>query len=281
MQILFPVLAAILQASSLLVDKTILTIRRMSFKAYIGTSFPLIFLITLALFLAARPPLAWENFYGNFGVLLLVAIGLTVGGNLMFYRALKTDRLGEIETLSLLAAIPTILVSGIIFTDERKFTILIPALIASCAVVWAHWERHHFKIAHGTLFYLLWALIAGPVAAAVLKVILTVWNPISFELIRSGVVALIFGYLYFERPRFVPPRAIPFLILTNLFTVFAGIFLLFSYQRSGIIYTVLLFSLQPLLVYFGSVVFLKEPIHWKKMVAFFIVLIAIGVAQIM
>ena len=48
-----------------------------------------------------------------------------------------------------------------------------------------------------------------------------------------------------------------------------------------LVYTMLIFSLQPLLVYFASLFFLKEPFHWKKFVAFIVVLASIAAAQIM
>jgi drug/metabolite transporter (DMT)-like permease len=63
-------------------------------------------------------------------------------------------------------------------------------------------------------------------------------------------------------------------------TSVAWILFYFSYQRSGIIYTILIFSLQPLLVYLASVFFLKESLYWKKAVAFIVVLLSIAVAQV-
>ena len=45
MNALLPLLAAFLQASSLTLDKAILSIRRMSYQTYIGFSFPLTFFI--------------------------------------------------------------------------------------------------------------------------------------------------------------------------------------------------------------------------------------------
>jgi len=75
-------------------------------------------------------------------------------------------------------------------------------------------------------------------------------------------------------------KALPFLIITNLLTTIAWILYYFSYQISGIIYTVLIFSLQPLLVYAASLIFLKEKFHWKKFAAFMITLAAIIISQI-
>jgi drug/metabolite transporter (DMT)-like permease len=75
-------------------------------------------------------------------------------------------------------------------------------------------------------------------------------------------------------------KAFSLLVATNILTSIAWILFYFSYQRSGIIYTILVFSLQPLLVYLASTFFLKEPFHWKKAAAFAIVLLSIGIAQV-
>ena len=54
MTFLFPILAAILQAGSLTLDKVVLSIRRVNFKTYTGVSFPLIFLSFVNLLFALR-----------------------------------------------------------------------------------------------------------------------------------------------------------------------------------------------------------------------------------
>lgn len=280
MNFLFPLFAAILQAGSITLDKVVLSIRRVNFKTYTGVSFPLIFLITLVLFLIFRPPLSLDLLAGNLWWLLLVLIVMTILTNLIFYRALDDDKLGEIQTLNLLQAIPIIIFASIFFTDERNYSVIIPALIAALAVIWSHWEHHHFKIAKHTLPLLIWSLSTAPIGASISKILLTSWNPISLELVRSGAVALILGPLFVKYAQKISLKAFLLLVATNILTSVALILFYFSYQRSGIVYTMLVFSFQPLLVYLASVFFIKEPIHWKKATAFAIVLLSIGIAQI-
>lgn len=194
---------------------------------------------------------------------------------------MDADRLGEIETLGLLSAIPVIILSSVIFTDERNFFVLIPALLASLAIVWSHWERHHFQIAKKTSPFLIWTLLAAPAGAVISKVLLAAWNPISLRLVTDGVIAVILGPLFYKQERNISPRAFNLLVLTNILTSIAWILFYFSYQRSGIVYTTLIFSLQPLLVYFAALFFLRESFHYKKFAAFLVVLASIVIAQIM
>lgn len=280
MNFLLPILAAVLQAASFTLDKVILSVRRVDFRAYTGMSFPLVFFITLIIFIIFRPPFSSELIYGEFFWWLLVSIILSVGSNILFYRALDQDKLNELETIGLLSAIPVVIFSGILFTDERNFFVLIPALAASTAIIWSHWKGGHFLIKKDTRPFLIFSLLIAPLSASASKVLLTAWHPISLELFRSGALAAIMSFLFVGKMQKIPDRAVLLLILTNILTTIAWILFFFSYQRSGIIYTMLLFSLQPLLVYFAAIFLLKEKLNHKKFIAFLVVLASIVVAQI-
>src|SRR3989338_3891203 len=221
MNAFLPLLAAVLQASSVTLDKAILRMRRVDFREYTGVSFALLFLLTPAAFLIVRPPFPLTLLGGSMGFLILASSGMTVVTNIAYYRALDHDRLQEMETLGLLAAIPTIVGSGILFSDERNPAVLVPALIAAIAVIWSYWERHHFAIARRTLPFLLWALAAGPAQAAVLKILLASWNPISLELVRSAITAAVFGMLFRQSMRPVSLHAFRFLLATNVLSAVA------------------------------------------------------------
>ena len=280
MSLILPISAAILQAASFTIDKFTLLIKRVTYKTYIGISFPLAFLFTLIIFLMFKPPLTLELFAGKYLWLLILSIILIIGTNVIFYRALKSDLLSEIQTISLITNIPLIIFAAFIFTDERNILIILLALITIGSVIWSHWEKGHFKIAKKTLPFLLWALIVAPFSGIISKILLEIWNPISLELVRNGAIAFLFIFMFFKSIKSVPKKALPLLLLTNLLTTTAWILYFFSFKILGITQTVLIFSLQPLLVYFSSVYFLKEEFHWKKFAAFIIILVAIFISQI-
>ena len=279
--IFLPIIAAILQAASFTLDKVILSLRHVSFRTYISISFPLSFLVTLCVFLVFRPPFNTSLLWGFPGFLLFISITGSFITNILFYRALDHDKLGEIEILDLLRAIPVIVFSSVIFTDERQPAILLPALIASAAVIWSHWEHHHLKIARQTLPFFLWSLAIAPVSAAIAKTLLQIWNPISLQLVINGILALLFILMFQKYMTEASPKAFRFLLITNVLTTTAWILFYFGYQRLGIVHTLLLFSLQPFLVYLASIFILKERPSWKRNVAFVIVLISIGIAELM
>lgn len=280
MNIFFPILAALFQASSFTIDKAILSRLRVSSISYIGASFPLIFFITLGFFLFFRPLFPLEFFAEHWLLLLLSIVGSAVT-NVLYYRALKNDTLQELQSLDLLQVIPIIIFSGAFFRDERNTFIIIPACVAAIAVAWSHWEHHHFRIGRKTLPYVAWSLAIAPLFAPISKILLTGSHPISLELIRSGGLAVMFLLLFGAPARTLSSRAWGMVLVTNTLTSAAWILFFMSFQRSGIIFTLLIFSLQPLLVYFASIVILKEPVQWKKIASFFIILLAIGFSRIM
>ncbi|MDP3794866.1 MAG: DMT family transporter [bacterium] len=280
MNFLLPLAAAVLQAGSFTLDKVALSARGMTFRSYIGVSFPLIALITLAIFLVVRPPIDPGLLVGMPLALLAVSIALTIIINLIFYRALDDDRLSELETIGLLQTFPVIILSSLVFADERNVAVITAAFVAALAIFWSHWEGRHFRMARHTVPFFLSAICLAPVGTLVARQLLTLWHPVALELVRSTVLALIFGFLFSRYTARVRLNTWLLLIGTNTLTSVAWLLYYFSYQRSGIIYTILLFSIHPLLVYFSSVFFLKEPLQWKKLAAFVVVLAAIVTAQI-
>ncbi len=282
MNFFFPIAAAILQASSFTLDKVILGIRRINFKTYTAISFPLLFLIDAVIFLIIRPPFSFGLFAGINGLILFASLAASIITNIAFYRALKEDELGEMQTLSLLYSVPTILVASLLFADERKLIVIIPATIAALVVFWSHWERKHFSLKPKTFAFFAWFMISSPFIAAMNKVLLRSWNPIPLEMVRDGLTALILLPLFYgAATAHIPLKGRLLLVATNVLSALAWIFFYFSYKTSGVVYTALLFSLQPLLVYFSSIFFLREPFHKKKFFAFLIVIACIVAANIL
>ena len=277
---LLPLIAAILQAGSFTLDKFVLSMRSVSYKTYNGISLPLSALIMLALFLIVQPPLLPSIFTSDIVWLIAISIVISVVTNILFYRALDDDSLSEMQTIELLQTFPILFLSGVVFSDERNLFIIIPALFASTTLFWSHWESKKFNLAPNTWPFFVWSLTAIPAGALIAKTLLTVWNPISFELVRWSVVALVTSILFYKEALAIRGRAFYFLVLTNILSTVGMVLFYYSYQRSGIIYTLLLFSLQPFLVYLAACLLFKEKIHWKKSVAFLIVLISIIIAQI-
>ncbi|MBR9705009.1 EamA family transporter [Candidatus Pacearchaeota archaeon] len=280
MAIFFPISAALIQAGSMTMDKIVLSIKKVTYKNYMGISFPLIFLFTLIIFLIFRPELNLHLLKGKYIFFLIAMIALVIITNLLYYRALKKDLLSEMQTISLLRGIPLIIFAAIIFPMERNYLIIALSVIALIAIIWSHYEHNHFKISKKTLPFLIWILTLAPLTGILNKFILEIWSPITMQLVTDGIIVLILTPLFFKDIKTFPKKGIPLILLINFLTSIAWILYFFSYQVSGIIYTVLIFSLQPILVYLASLIFLKEKINYKKLIAFIIIIAVIIISQV-
>jgi len=275
-----PLISAFLQAGSFTLDKIILNTKQVTYKIYDGASFLIMFLINVVLFLLFRPDFSLSSLT-PFTLLLIGASSAIFIGNVFFlYRALDLDKLGEIDIIVLFRSVAVILLSTLFFADERNPTAVVLGIVAMLALVWSHWEHHHFKLNHRTLWLLVWMISIAPLSDLMTKVLLETIHPLPLEIMRTGIMALVLGPIYYQYEKHVRTRVFFLLILTNILTTIAAFLYFLSYQRVGIVQTVLIFSLQPLLVYGASIAFLKEKFKWKKAVAFAIVLGAIILAQI-
>ncbi len=280
MGIFTPLFAAVLQAASFTCDKVILNIRHINYKTYTAISFPMLFVVDCIIWFIVRPPLTFSMFGGTTGLVLIGTVAMLLITNILYYRALDHDHVSEINVLSLTSAIPVIIVNALIFSDERKLLILFPAIIAALAVVWSHWESNELKFARHTPAFLAWLWFSAPLTAAGAKIILATWSPIVLELVRDGAIALILFPAFRSAIRNVPVRGWFLFILTNTLSSIGWILYFYGYQNLGIVYTGLLFALQPLLVYFSGVLLLKEPFVLKKFIAFLVVIASIVVTQV-
>lgn len=278
MHFLFPLVGSVSQGTSFVIDKTILSMRHISFRTHIGVGFPIYWLMMLGAFFIFRPTLFPSTDIYHLGLIAL-GIGISLATNIFYYRALDADELSGIEVIDLFRSIPIIIVSSILFADERNLTLFVAGLAASIAIIWSHWRNGHLAIRRRTLPFLLWGMVTAPASAAIAKVLLAIWHPVALFLIQDAVITFFAMYLYQKEFKKITPKLLGLLILSSALSVGGWILFGLSYQQLGVVHTTLLFSLQPLIVYFASLIILKEPHHWKKTAAFFVVLAAILLAE--
>jgi drug/metabolite transporter (DMT)-like permease len=279
MNAIIPALAAVSQSASFLVDKAALRVRNMSFRGYLGMSFPLLFALSLGIFVVFAPPFTRELFAWPMSGIFALSALLIIVMNVVFYRAMAKDEMQELEVLELLERIPAIVVTAAVFSDERAPVVVGAALVSSLAIAWSHWTGKHFSIKRTSLHFLMLGLITAPIRVALTKVLLGMWHPISLEIARNAVFSTVFWPIYRRDMQTVPRRAALMVIVANLLTFAAAILGHMSYQLSGVVYTILLMSLQPFLVYLGAVIFLGERFHARKFAAFLVVLGSILAVQ--
>ena len=256
--------------------------KRIDWQTYTSISFPLLMLFDALFLLIVHPAINWNSLGGIAGVFVIVTIVAGFITNTLYYRALDDENLHELQTWSVFLGIPTIIVTSILFTDERRLVVLIPALVAIAAVTWSHMrENHGLAIRPKTVAFIGWMFVAAPALTVMNKVILETWNPILLELVRDSTLAFIFWLIVFKGIKHVNKTAWAFLLATNICSSAGWILYYYGFQRLGIVETMLVFSLQPVLTYGFALVFLKEKLHPRQLIAFVVVLGCIAAAQLL
>ena len=280
MNLLLPLAATILQTASAVVDKIILSKRKLPYETYIAYSFPMIFIVNALLMILFAPPFGAYLFTNTTIMLLAADIIIIVGANIFYYKLLKKESLSETYTIGLLSNIPSVLVVGLFFASERSPLTLILALISVGVLAAAHYKNGRLFVSKKEAAYAIWTLAIFPFGAVISKQLLFTWSPISLEFVRGGLVTAVMLFFYARYLKSVDLKTMMLLITTNAVSAIGWIYYFFSYQQSGVVFTILVISLQPLLVYFASVFLLKEKLEMKKFMAFCIIVLSIIVVEI-
>ena len=282
MGIFSPLIAALLQAGSYTLDNAALNVRRIDWKTYTSVSFPLLMIFDALFLLIVRPAVTWSALGGLAGIFVAVSIVTGYITNALYYRALDDEDLHELQTWGVFLAIPTLIVTSVLFTDERNLVVLIPALVATAAVTWAHLGKGNgLAVRPKTIAFIGWMLVATPALAGMSKVILQSWNPIMLELVRDTSLAFIFWLTVSKGISQVNRKAWSYLLATNLCSSAAWILYYYGFQQLGIVHTMLLFSLTPVLTYVFALLFLREKFLPRRIIAFVVVLVCIAAAQLL
>jgi len=209
-------------------------------------------------------------------ILIFAGIVLfTILANICYYKAMKWEKLSELEPVHLLQPLFLVLLASIFFVSERNLNILIPSIIAALALIFSHVKKHHLRFDKyiliailGSLFYALENLLV--------KIILPYYSPLSMYFFRS-LFALIFLYLIF-RPKFskeIKGKERWIILVTAVLWIFYRVLAFYGYLELGLVFTTLILMLSPIFVYFLAFKFLGEKPGWRNIVAAIVILASV------
>ncbi|MCK4552972.1 DMT family transporter [Candidatus Pacearchaeota archaeon] len=267
----FPILGAVALATGLVVQKTLLRKRKINIKLFQSAEF---LAITLALlpfvyFFWKIDAQAFE--LGNTLIFSLVII-LSIAANLFTYYSMKWEKLNNLEPaklleplfIILLAIIFSYLVSETLF--ERNIKIIIPALIASAAIIFSHIKKHHLHFNKyfiaailGSFFFALELIIT--------RLILDFYSPTTFYFLRCTTIFLI-SFIAFKPDFSKLNKKVKLQIFALGFLwAFYRVIIYYGFLKLGVIFTTLMIMLSPIFIYLFAWKFLKEKLSWRNIVA--------------
>lgn len=278
-----PILGAIALAGGTILERIVLRIKKVDIKLYQTASF-------LAIVVGMLPLIYffWSINSGalapkNIFLFSLVVIFSTIANLLVFY-SMKWEKVGNLEPAKVLEPLFVILLA-IIFSFfaenlyERNLRIVVPAIIASLALVFSHIKRHHLQFnkyfvaaIFGSFFFALELVIS--------RLILDFYSPITFYFLRSFSIFLL-SFLIF-RPNFkkLNSKVSWQIFLTGLIWIVYRIAVYYGYLKIGVISTTLVLMLGPIFIYALAYFILKEKISWRNVLAAIIIVASMIYAMV-
>ena len=278
MFVYIPILGAIALATGTIFEKIILAKRKVEIKLYQTTSFFLIeiSLLPLIYFFWKMTPEAFEA--KNILIFVGVIISATIA-NFLFYYSLKWEKVSNLEPARMLEPLFTIFLAiafsfviPVIYESNSK--IIIPAIIASLALIFSHVKKHHITFNK----YFIAAIFSSLFFAfelVISRMILDYYSPFTFYFFRCFSIFLI--SLIAFKPKFSSLKKIKantkwMIFATALIWIVYRIIIYYGYLNYGIVFTTLMVMLGPVFIYLFAFIFLKEKISIRNIIAGIVIL---------
>jgi drug/metabolite transporter (DMT)-like permease len=275
------VIGAITEASGMIIEKKIIRKHNINYKNYTVYGF-----LALVLFMLPFMLFLWEikpEAYSPVNILIFTVVVISsIFANLFTYYSLKREKVSELEPIRLMQPLFTILLAFFlsfffsVYVSERKYSILILAIIASISLVVSHIKKHHLVLdkylvaaLFGSLFFAIELVIS--------KSILQYYSSITFYFLRCLSIFL-FTLLIF-RPKIKMKNKVKVMVfIAAILWVIYRTLLYYGYAVYGIVFTTTLLILGPVFIFMFARIFLKEKITWRNIISAVIIVICIILA---
>jgi len=275
----FAFVAAISQAAGIIVDKIVLTRRRVETRVFI----PILFLFLAFLTAILIPFLGYvsSDFFQVKYILFFLAMLVTaIIWNFFYYRGAQKEKVQEFELIIMFQPLMTILLAAIFIEKDVNIYLFIASILASIALILAHLKKMHFELSEYS-----WGLVIASFFISVeiifQKILLEVFSPASLYFYRTAII-FIFFYIYY-RPHIKQVSNINLwlIMLTSALGVVQMVTKFYGFDKFGVIYTSLVLIISPILVYILSTLLLRERLRARMIVSFLVILGCIVYATVL
>lgn len=270
----FAFISAISNIVATTVNKHLLSIQKMNVAVFSAWLFIILFLITSL----ALPWLGWINLeqaltpYYLF--LFMIMILIAAIWNYFYYTCLEKEHLGDFQVISIVQPLMMVVLSMLVFADERNFKVIMAAIIAGIVLVWSHlsrWKIENFRVTIPLFF----AIFLAAIESLYHKELLGVYSPVALYFVRTGFIALIFVILSYQNITQLTKSNVIQTIIIAIFAVSTMVLSFYGYQTIGIAKTQIIMLLYPVGATLLSVYYLHERIKKRKIFALIIIVACI------
>jgi len=275
----FAFVAAISQAAGIIVDKVILTRRRVETHVFI----PILFLFLAFLTAILIPFLGYvsSDFFRAKYILCFLAMLVTaIIWNFFYYRGAQKEKVQEFELIIMFQPLMTILLAAIFIEKDVNIHLFIASILASIVLILAHLKKMHFELSEYS-----WGLVIASFFISVeiifQKILLEVFSPASLYFWRTTIIFLFFYFYYRPHIKQISNTNLWLIMLTSALGVAQMVTKFYGFDQFGVIYTSLVLIISPILVYILSTVLLHERLRARMIVSFLVILGCIVYASVL
>lgn len=283
--IYIPILGAILEGAGTIIDKTVIIKHKINYKNYTVYGF-----LALVLVMLPFTFFIWEikpEAHSISNLLIFAAVILfSISANIFTFYSLKRKEISELEPIRLMQPLFIVLLAFVlsfffsIYSTERKYSILILALIASIALVASHVKKHHLVFNKYIIAALLGSLFFA-IELVISRTILPYYSSLTFYFLRCLFIFLITGLIFHPSIKSLENKTKLLMLLSGIIWISYRLILYYGYLTIGIVFTTMLFILGPIFIFLFARIFLKEKILLRHVIASAIIVACIIVAVIL
>ncbi len=221
-------------------------------------------LLLLALF--AHPFLPRLTIW--FGCLMVVMIVVSFGQNFFDYVGLSSKNLSLREPINNLEPILASFLAYVLFPSERQIKYVVAIVIGVVILYWGNADKKlRLQLDKGTV-YLFLGVVCSAISYSTYKLGLAEKvSPVYLLLIRTAGVLMLTRLLMRPNVASLDKRQVTWGIGSGFLYAISGLASLYSIQRLGLNFTILILLLGPGLIYICSSVVLKEKVLFKQLAA--------------
>lgn len=272
--------SAIAAGGSLIVDKIALSRKGTPLSIFIPLVFVFLFLFTI-IFAPFYGFVDWQiALLPNILFLTLLMVVIAIAWNVLYYQSLQKESAHQHEMIVMTGPLITIVMAAVFFQEEFDMTVFVLSLAASLALLFARSEKHHFNF-DKTSYNLFLAVVLMSVESLIIRELLYTYAPVSLYALRTFFIAGFF--LLYYRPKYKQATTSQWslIIASSAIGVAQMISRFYAFDELGIIFTTLVSTLAPIIVFLASWEILHERIRPRVVLASVLILICVTLATVL
>jgi len=198
--------------------------------------------------------------------IFVLMIAVAISWNLLYYKGIQKEDLHEFELIMLFSPLATIVLASIMLPSERSWSLFLPGIIASGALLVTRVRKHHLKIGMDAWKTII-AMVLLSFESILIKELLGPFSPVALYFVRTLILAIIFFVVLRPKIFQMHRSAYALTILSAIFGVMQMVLKYYGFQSLGVVETTMILVLGPFLVYIASALFFKEKLFKRDVFA--------------